>query len=516
MAIFPRALPVSGNSKAADNTTSTTTTTTISASNETSNNNANINGDNAADSSIDALFGGDVDYSDAAQFAEDSRAVTTSKASNRPEALRSVLSINEDTADTTALEGLAPRREDYDLFGADFGQHEDMFAGQSASQPTSPERRAEPPNPDRHVSAANANGIAAVQASALSAQTPPHRPVLPLLGPRQLQDPERVVPANDALVNNAPADGAPAKRPRGRPPGKAPPKAPVRYRCRYGCDRIFEGDRALRKHMMRVHCLFSTAHKELVKCGDCGRTIDPNIKELACNKRTSICKELTVAEETAIEVTAPRDEREAADTFAYANSNPSRLVIVQDGDDEDEWHLACLTAIAFWPARAPANPAESNHGLMTPGETPSPQNEAALYLAGGDEQVPAPPARSYTGKGKGRAMMSPVANLAGGNVEVPALPKKRAGDFPPEGEPVAKRTTRNVSYNETEAFAVAAPSNLDVGDLLAMHEADFPLGDFGDVNGFDLADGTAFGYDAFVMPDDIEGDANGFDFDFAL
>jgi hypothetical protein len=509
MAIFPLALPISGSSKAADTTTTTTNTTSALVGALT--NNANINGENAADSSFDDLFGGDFDFSHSDQLGEDSPAAAATNAS-------------------------------------DFGEHEDPFAGQSASHPTNPARRAEPPHWNDNAPAMFANGITPVPTNAESAPVAPLlglQLVLPPVGHRELQDPERVVPANDALMDNAPANGAPAKRGRGRPPGKAPPKAPVHYRCRYGCvlkAGMFKNDRALRKHMSRVHSLFSAAHTELEKCGGCGRTIDRRINELACVKRNFQCKKLTDSELADISVIAPRDAQEEADTFAYTHSGPSRLVIVHDGDDEDEFSEMNAQAISSWRAGGLANPAQSIHGLMTPGETPSPPNgQAVVDLTGDDEDVPATSFPAYEGKGKGRAMDYP---------EIPSLPKKRAGDFPSEGEPVAKRTMRKVSYNETEAFAVPARrrrrSTVLVADLLAEHEADFPEGDYVDPAGTGSSAGATFGFDALVMPDAIESgananpngvepstsvpfgydafalqgaiesDANGFDFDFTL
>jgi hypothetical protein len=300
--------------------------------------------------------------------------------------------------------------------------------------------------------------------------------------------------------------------------------------------------------MMRVHCLFSGAHKRLITCGTCGRTVDPDIQELLCNK-LKCNKELTEAERKLIEVKAPRDAQEEADTYAYLHSGPEipdpsdpekmvpsgprRMVIVEDGDDEDAFRALCQNAIDSWPAQAPVDPAQFNYGLMTPGETPSPSNsQAVIDLTGDDEQVPATPTATYVGKGKGRAMDYPAATFAGNNTQLPLLPKKRAGDFEPEGEPMAKRTMRNVSYNETEAFAVAgqapeeiaafafaepAPEDTDVAalldNLLADHEADFPESDFGDANGFDLPqqhEGAAFDFDNFAFADATESDALGF------
>jgi len=517
MALFPLALPISGNSKAAG--TTTTTTTTTPASNEALTTNANVNGEGAAGSSTDDLFGED-DF-DAELFGEE---------------------------DPVAAD------DDDDLERAEFLRattlrFQERAAGRSASQSTSPVRHAAFPNLDGPDLAVAANGMTPAVAAAESAPATPPLPAAPL-DPRLdwlLQGPERAVPGNEALRNNAPANGAPAKRPRGRPPGKAPPRPVVYYRCRYGCAG-HRNSRDLRKHMMRVHCLFSGAHKRLIKCGICGRTVDPDIKELLCNK-LNCNKELTKAERELINVQAPRDAQEEADTYAYLHSGPEiqdpsdptkmvpsgprRMVIVEDGDDEDAFRAACMNAMKHWPGQAPVDPAQFNHGLMTPGETPSPSNsQAVIDLTSDDEQVPATPTATYVGKGKGRAMDFPVANLAGNNTQLPSLPKKRAGDFEPEGEPMAKRTMRNVSYNETEAFAVAypapeetaafafaepAPEDTDVAalldNLLADHEADFPEGDFGDVHGFDLPQqhqGAAFDFGNFAFADATESDALGF------
>jgi hypothetical protein len=174
---------------------------------------------------------------------------------------------------------------------------------------------------------------------------------------------------------------------------------------------------------------------------------------------------------------------------------------------------------------------------MTPGETPPPNNQALINLTSNDEQVPATPTPTYTGNGQGRAVDYPAVNLPGNITQRPSLSKKRAGDFEPEGEPVVKRTMRNASYNEIGAFAVAepaseeteafampesAPEGADVtatlDDMLAMHEADFPEGDFWDVNNFDLlqqahAQARAFDFGNFAFADAIESGAFTFDGD---
>ena len=99
----------------------------------------------------------------------------------------------------------------------------------------------------------------------------------------------------------------------------------------------------------------------------------------------------------------------------------------------------------------------------------------------------------------------PTFNLAGNSTQLLSLPKKRAGDFEPEGEHVAKRTMRNAPYAETQAFAVAepaqeetaafaiadpAPEGTDViatlDNMFAIHKDDFSEDDFTHVNGFDV------------------------------
>ena len=103
--------------------------------------------------------------------------------------------------------------------------------------------------------------------------------------------------------------------------------------------------------MMRVHCLFSAAHTELKTCW-CGRTYDPNIKELVCNKGG--CKYLDDDDDDDgrkfLSVQPPRDAQEEADTFAYDHSGPEgkgprRMVIVKDGDDEEASRAECENAM---------------------------------------------------------------------------------------------------------------------------------------------------------------------------
>jgi hypothetical protein len=210
-----------------------------------------------------------------------------------------------------------------------------------------------------------------------------------------------IMPAQIAPAN----PGVPAERSVGRPPGKGPPRPKVTYRCRYGCERApFKNDVALRKHMMRVHCIFSSAHPNVRRCMHCTREYDPGVKELICNKR--VCREPTEAQKAKIEVIKPRSKQEEADTFAYDHSGPngegpSRLVIVHEGDDEDDFRKACAEAIKYYIDDAVA-PAQPNNGLLTPEKTPSQQ--AFIDLTGDDEEVPASPTPAYKGKGKKRAV----------------------------------------------------------------------------------------------------------------
>jgi hypothetical protein len=160
--------------------------------------------------------------------------------------------------------------------------------------------------------------------------------------------------------------------------------------------------------MMRVHCIFSAAHTKTQKCMSCSRLIDPGNMELACNKRRGerMCPAITDEELANIEVQAPRDAQEEADTFAYANSGPngegpSRLVVVLPGDDEKERRGACRKAIDnYW--NAAFAHARLNNGLLTPEKTPSQQS--VIDLTGDDEEVPASPTPAYEGKGKKRAV----------------------------------------------------------------------------------------------------------------
>jgi hypothetical protein len=333
----PHSLPVRGNSNAAD---TTTTTNTTSAQAEVFNNNATIFGNAAADSSfddlLDDLFDEDVDYI--------SGSIPTSP----------------------------PGRADDDLWGDDMSE-EDVAGFQTGAFD--------------FFAANNGNGAEA--------------PAVHVPGPAATADGNIAAPVVPTLGQNAPANsGAPAKRSRGHPPGKAPPRPQVTYRCRYGCLReLFKGEVALRKHMMRVHCIFSSAHPNARECMHCTRIYDPGVQDLICNKRT--CKEPTKLQKAMIKVQRPRDAQEEADTFAYKYSNPSALVVVNPGDNEEERRDACAEAIKYY-FEAPAAPAQPNNGLLTPEKTPSQQS--VIDLTGYDEEVSTSPTPAYEGKGKKRAV----------------------------------------------------------------------------------------------------------------
>jgi hypothetical protein len=147
----------------------------------------------------------------------------------------------------------------------------------------------------------------------------------------------------------------PVRRGRGRPPGKTPKGPEPMYRCRYGCD----GHRKahdLRKHMMRVHGVYSNKYKEVVVCR-CGRRVSYSWKDLTCTKRDSMCKKLVPGTEEWYQhhVSEPRTEQEATDTFAYSRGiKPSELVVVRPEHDEDERRMACAAALTFSDEQAAA------------------------------------------------------------------------------------------------------------------------------------------------------------------
>lgn len=474
----PLILPGYGMSNAAG-TTTTTTTNETSAEAEVSTTNAINNGDAAAGSSSEALFDEDEDvdvdnsgddsaslFGDdhASLFGEDSQssednAADSSATTAAGEDSQSSQGKSAATNSTTTIaaaanasvfpeaprnvvapvaEGAADRTpDDFDEDGIDFSDDgEDDFDaiedGNGAIPAATPARAASPADAlflgDNIPAPADLFPVAAAEDSTPAPATP-----------------ERVAPAN----------GAPAKRGRGRPKNTVPPtpKTPKRYRCRYGCTGIVKGGVALRKHMMRVHCVFSSAHQNLVKCGDCERTIDLNIKELGCVKRRGgrKCPERDV---TMTDVIWPRDAQEEADMFAYENSGPgakgaSRLVVVHDGDIEDVYREACKYAINNWsPDGAATGRALSKYGLPSPDETPSQQS--FVDLTGDDEVVPATPTPAYEGKGK-----------------------KRAADFSgPEPKRVMRQDSAMVMPQYTGFQAGVIPQAAPVNDgLITGHDA---------------------------------------------
>jgi hypothetical protein len=140
----------------------------------------------------------------------------------------------------------------------------------------------------------------------------------------------------------------PAKRGRGRPPGTTKPKeAGVTYRCRYGCKKHMTKNVNLRKHMMRVHGIFSNEHPLVYNC-ICGRRISPTWGELTCNKRDRMCKKLVPFSDDwhRHHVPEPLTEQEAADTFAYVSGvQPREMVIVLPHHNEEEQRAALAAAL---------------------------------------------------------------------------------------------------------------------------------------------------------------------------
>ena len=113
----------------------------------------------------------------------------------------------------------------------------------------------------------------------------------------------------------------PAKRGRGRPPGKKPKAAPVFYKCRYGCDKTMKGGHSLRKHMMRVHGIFSNVTEGPVLVHHCGRRYIASWKGLCCNNKSTVCKDLVEGSEDwkRHNVPWPSAPQDAAGCFAYDN-----------------------------------------------------------------------------------------------------------------------------------------------------------------------------------------------------
>jgi hypothetical protein len=143
-----------------------------------------------------------------------------------------------------------------------------------------------------------------------------------------------------------------------------PKQGPVWYRCRYGCapqpdkdgiHRGMKGVAALRKHMRRVHGVFSN-QAETVLVHHCGRRYSPTAA-VNCSKQDVTCKALVqgTAEWYRHHVQAPCTEQEAADCFAYASGvQPSEMVIVLPHHVEEEQSEILRTAYDESVARATA------------------------------------------------------------------------------------------------------------------------------------------------------------------
>ena len=141
-------------------------------------------------------------------------------------------------------------------------------------------------------------------------------------------------------------------------------KGPVWYRCRYGCspkpdkDGIhhgMKGEPALRKHMQRVHGVFSNQH-ETVLVHHCGRRYSPTAA-VGCNDHEVTCKTLKegTVEWWRHQVQAPCTEQEAAHCFAYASGvQPSEMVIVLPHHVEEEQRKILEAAYIESVARAEA------------------------------------------------------------------------------------------------------------------------------------------------------------------
>jgi hypothetical protein len=182
----------------------------------------------------------------------------------------------------------------------------------------------------------------------------------------------------------------PVRRGRGRPRGTGKPKVPApKYRCRYGCGGHHKAV-DLRRHMMRVHGVFSNQYKNVEVCR-CGRRVSYSWKGLTCTKRDSMCKKLVEGTEEWYQhhVSEPRTEQEAADTFAYERGiKPSELVVVRPEHDEEERQMACAAALACSDeaarvaAEAAAAAAQVNNGPSAAGSS----QECAIALDDDSEE----------------------------------------------------------------------------------------------------------------------------------
>ena len=188
---------------------------------------------------------------------------------------------------------------------------------------------------------------------------------------------ESATPVSEAEPEAAVQQPAtPVKRGRGRPKNTEPTPEPVKlwYRCRYGCTKHMKGTASLRKHMMRIHGIFSNQHPTVL-VHHCGRRYAPTWGGLTCNSHKAHCKTLVKGTEEWCRhhVSEPRTEQEAADTFHYSSGvQPSELVLVLPGQDEKERRMACIAALSYSDAQAAAAAAAApqvNNGPSSAGSS---------------------------------------------------------------------------------------------------------------------------------------------------
>jgi hypothetical protein len=436
-----------------------TTIATASAFVEAQNNNTIIDGEGAGDITIDELFDRDVDYDVgdfARQFEDDILSIGKTFASASAEALNNTAIINDEGTRDSTVDELLNGDADYNTgdfvhqFEEDTPSSQDNGAGKITSAVLPPREvfrfmdlvAAARPRPALAVAEAEADepfvGVGDEQ-EALFGVNVPAAASSPATAPSPAADAEddTLAPANSQQQNavdnlgapapngasatiNAPAlNGAhanndvPVKRGPRRPCSKTLLKPKTTYRCRYGCvkEHGFVGNVALRKHMMRVHCIFSAGRKVLPCPNNCGRWFDPNNHELICNRKDRFCSPLKPCERALVDVVRPRDADEEADTFAYEFSGtkgegPSRRVIIHEGDEEDEWRQKNADAIKNWVQRPAADTTPLNDGLPTPSETSQSPPNNIIDLTDDDEDVPAPPTPAYEGKKRGHNFLA--------------------------------------------------------------------------------------------------------------
>lgn len=255
--------------------------------------------------------------------------------------------------------------------------------------------------------------------------------------------------ADITSVTDDSANETPAKRGRGRPKGsKGPVRPHVKYRCRYGCDTDPMSGNDLRRHMGRIHGLFSSEVREVRIC-ICGRRYNPDNNALRCTKRLknldlNACA-FTPEEHAKFKVIAPRDAQESANTFAYVHGedkrHPQRLVIVHDEDREEDYRKLNAKAIAQW--------VPENARATASAQDPAP---AAIIKGNGrkraaEEPAPAPaPKRASV---EGAAVQQPLPNGFDAAQAAPVAPQFRQSM--PEAEivhPLPHPATANAAIGD--------------------------------------------------------------------